>query len=58
MLLQVMLVIGISFQSRRQTAKGTDAENVEGWQWDYKIVLIDCFNTVRFNLPDKIPGYL
>jgi hypothetical protein len=29
MLLQVFLIIGVTFQSRRQTAKDTDAENVE-----------------------------
>ena len=58
MLLQMLLIIGVTFQNRWQTAKDTDAENVEGWQWVYEILLIACINTVQFNLPDNLLGYL
>jgi len=58
MLLQVLPIIGVTFQNRWQTAKDTDAENVEGLRWVYEILLIACISTVVFNLPDNLLGYL
>ena len=58
MLLQVFLIIGVTFQSRWQTGKDTGAENVEGWQWVYEVVFIVCINAVQFNLSDNLLGYL
>lgn len=58
MLLQVFPFICVTFQSTWQTAKDNDAENVEGWQWVYEIVLIVCINAVQFNLPENLLGYL
>jgi hypothetical protein len=57
-LLQVFLIIGVTFQSRWQTANVTDAENVEGWQWVCEILFVACINAVQFNLPDNLLVYL